>query len=69
MSKLIALLTLTPFVSLLGIIAEPVRKTMEESRAKAAARRQRTAGIRELERLGPSLRDDIGLAPRDERRG
>lgn len=66
MSKVIALLTLSPFVSLLGIIVEPVGKMVEGYRAKADARRRRTEGLRELERLGPSLRADIGLPPHEE---
>jgi len=68
MSKVIALLTLSPFVSLLGIIAEPVGRMVEGVRAKADARRRRVEGFRELERLGPSLRADIGLSPHEGER-
>lgn len=68
MSKLITLLTLTPFISLLGMIAEPVGTMVSSYREKAAARRRRADGRRELERLGPSLRADIGLPAHDETR-
>lgn len=68
MSKVIALLTLTPFVALLGIFAEPVGRMVERYRAKTDARRRRVEGVRELERLGPSLRADIGLSPHEGER-